>query len=191
MDSRQQVTSTRKSCSRQANRHQAGSRKVSDSRQAGCRHAQSCWRNEGLMNRGMDRGRGLGIDEPFFVIHVRTSKSTRPFKFCTNSGSVSPSRFPKANSKRSIDFEDNTHPAQQPTPPQNKLDLCGSLSLWAHLVNIWWEVRGHHPGEGVSRRNGSRTRSRRGLSNFAQTRARTRRVVLCPRPIALTVCFFW
>ncbi len=54
-------------------------------------------------------------------------------------------------------------------------------------------------GEGVSRRTGSstrpqrafswrvetRTRSRRGLSNFAQTRACTRRVVLCPRPTAL------
>jgi hypothetical protein len=50
-------------------------------------------------------------------------------------------------------------------------------------------------GEGVSRRTGSstrpgrafswrvetRTRSRRGLSNFAQTRAHTRRVVLCPQ----------
>ncbi len=27
---------------------------------------QNCWRNEGSMNRGMDRGRGLDIDEPFF-----------------------------------------------------------------------------------------------------------------------------
>jgi hypothetical protein len=88
------------------------------------------------MNRGMDRGRGLGIDEPFFVIHVRTSKSTRPFKFRTNSASISPSSFPKANSKRLIDFEEYTHPAQQPTP-LNMLDLCGSWSLWAHLVNIW------------------------------------------------------
>ncbi len=103
---------------------------------------QGFWRNEGSMNRGMDRGRGLGIDEPFFVIHVRTSKSMRPFKFRTNSGSNSPSSFPKANSKHSIDFEDNTHPAQQPTP-QNKQDLCGSWTLWAHVLNIWWEVRGH------------------------------------------------
>jgi hypothetical protein len=27
---------------------------------------QGCWRNEGSLNRGMDRGRGLGIDGPFF-----------------------------------------------------------------------------------------------------------------------------
>ncbi len=27
---------------------------------------QSCWRNEGSMNRGMDQGRGLGLAEPFF-----------------------------------------------------------------------------------------------------------------------------
>jgi hypothetical protein len=28
--------------------------------------AQGCWRNEGSLNRGMDRGRGLGINGPFF-----------------------------------------------------------------------------------------------------------------------------
>ncbi len=27
---------------------------------------QGCWRNEESMNRGMDRGRGIGIDEAFF-----------------------------------------------------------------------------------------------------------------------------
>ncbi len=77
-----------------------------------CTGNQGCWRNEGSMNRGMDRGRGLGIDVPFFVIHVRTSKLKRPFKFRTNSGSNSPSSFPKQ-------------------------DFCGSWTLWAHVLNIW------------------------------------------------------
>jgi hypothetical protein len=63
--------------------------------------AQGFWRNEGSMNRGLDRGRGIGIGEAFFVIHVRTSKSTRHFKFRTNSASISPSSFQKASSKPS------------------------------------------------------------------------------------------
>ncbi len=88
-----------------------------------------------MMNRGMDRGRGLGINEAFFMIHVRTSKSTRPFKFGTNSASISLSSFRKANSKRSVDFEEYTHPAQQPTPLK-MLDLCGSWRFWAQMVNM-------------------------------------------------------
>jgi hypothetical protein len=87
------------------------------------------------MNRGLDRGRGIGIDEGFFVIHVRTSKSTRHFKFRTNSASISPSSFQKANSKHSIDLEEYTHPAQQPTPLKI-LDLCGSWRFWAHVLNM-------------------------------------------------------
>ncbi len=105
---------------------------------------QGCWRIERSLNRGLDRCRGLGLGGPFFLIHARSSKLTRPFEFRTNSGSVSPCSFPKRSRSRSIAFEDNTHPAKQPTP-QNKLKLCGFWSLWAHLLNIWWKVRGHPP----------------------------------------------
>jgi hypothetical protein len=103
---------------------------------------QSCWRNEPSLNRGLDRCRGLGLGEPFFLILAHTSKSTRPFKFCTNSGLVSPSSFQKWSRSSAIAFEEYTHPAQRPAP-LNKLKLCGFWSLWAHLLNIWWEVRGH------------------------------------------------
>ncbi len=72
---------------------------------------QSCWRNEGSMNRGMDQGRGLGIDELLFLIQAQTSNSTRYFKFHKNSNSISPSSFPKSNSNaRSISRNIHTPP---------------------------------------------------------------------------------
>jgi hypothetical protein len=48
----------------------------------------SCWRNEGSLNRGLDHCRGLRLGVPFFLIHAHSSKSTRPFEFRTNLGSV-------------------------------------------------------------------------------------------------------
>jgi hypothetical protein len=32
---------------------------------------QGCWRDEGSLDRGVDRGRSLGLDEPFFLILAR------------------------------------------------------------------------------------------------------------------------
>ncbi len=86
---------------------------------------QGCWWNERSLNRGLNRGRGWGIDKAFFGIHVRTSKSTRTFKFRTNSVSVSPRSFLKRSRSSSIAIEANTHPAHQPTP-QRILIWCVS-----------------------------------------------------------------
>jgi hypothetical protein len=76
----------------------------------------------------------------FFVIHVRSSKLTRPFKFRTNSGSISPSSFLKANSKRSIDFKDymvhmvaHRHPSA--TPQQHTYI---QLNPWCTDENKAW-----------------------------------------------------
>ncbi len=58
-------------------------------------HEQSCWRNEGSVDRDEEQGRGLGLDEFFFPESTRSSNSTRYFKFCKNSNSISPRSFPK------------------------------------------------------------------------------------------------
>ena len=75
----------------------------------------------------------------FFLIHVRSSISTRPFEFCTNSGSDSPRSFLKRSRSSSIAFEANTHPAHQPTPQKN-LNSCvsqgfpGLLAAHVHML---------------------------------------------------------
>ncbi len=56
---------------------------------------QSCWRNEGSMDRDKERGRGLGLNEFFFPESSRSSNSSRYFKFRKNSNSILPSSFPK------------------------------------------------------------------------------------------------
>jgi hypothetical protein len=86
---------------------------------------QGCWWNERSLNRGLNRCRGLGLGGPFFLIHVRSSKSTRHFKFGTNSVSVSPRSYLKRSRSSSIAFEANAHPAHQPTP-QKILVWCVS-----------------------------------------------------------------
>jgi hypothetical protein len=76
----------------------------------------------------------------FFGIHVRTSKSTRTFEFCTNSVSVSPRSFLNRLRSSSITIEANTHPAHQPIP-QRILIWCVfpgfHALLAAHVVTIW------------------------------------------------------
>jgi hypothetical protein len=47
--------------------------------------SQGCWRNEGSMDRDEERGRGLGVDEPFFLSLSRSSISTMDFKWRKNS----------------------------------------------------------------------------------------------------------
>jgi hypothetical protein len=58
----------------------------------GDRADQGCWRNDGSMDRGVDRGQGLGLAEPFFLIPARSSNSTRYFEFCKNTNSISKNR---------------------------------------------------------------------------------------------------
>ncbi len=97
---------------------------LGDFRRIGCSHIQSCKWNERSLNRGLNRGQGLGSDVPFFGIHVRTSKSTRTFKFRTNSVLVSPRRFLKRSRSCSIAIEANTHPAPTAHPPKISGIVC-------------------------------------------------------------------
>jgi hypothetical protein len=69
--------------------------RISAAHQASITYKQGCWRNEGSMDRDVDRGRGLGLDLFFFPVSSRSSNSTRYFKFRKNSNSISPSSFPK------------------------------------------------------------------------------------------------
>ncbi len=66
---------------------------------------QGCWRNVDRWIEAWIEGEASASTSLFFVIHVRTSK-WRPFKFRINSGLISRSSFPKANSKCSIVFEE-------------------------------------------------------------------------------------
>ncbi len=72
------------------------------------------------MERGVDRGRGLG--EPFFLIQARTSNS--------------PSSFRTSISIPSFEFEEDTHPAQQPIP-LNNLESVLFWLFWTHMIDIW------------------------------------------------------
>ncbi len=87
---------------------------------------QGCKWNERSLNRGLNRGQGLGSDATFFGIHVRTSKSTRTFEFRTISVSVSPWRFLKRLRSSSFAIETNTHPAPTAHPPKISEIVCSS-----------------------------------------------------------------
>jgi hypothetical protein len=80
---------------------------------------QSCWRNEGSMNRGMDRGRGLGIDEPFFCDSCSNLEIDEAFQISHKLGLDLAESFPKRELERSIDFEEYTPPP--PPTLQNNL----------------------------------------------------------------------
>jgi hypothetical protein len=78
---------------------------------------QSCWRNEGSMDRDKERGRGrgLGLDESFFPELTRSWNSTRYFKFRKNS-----------NRSRRVVFQklpqslDRVRGLYRPSPPLNR-----------------------------------------------------------------------
>jgi hypothetical protein len=96
------------------------------------------------MNRGMDRGRGIGLDEPFFLILARSSNSTRYFIFRKNSNSISLSTFLKIillGLNRGLQY---TEPAPRPLiqeynilvqtlPPQIPLETVGFGDIWQNL----------------------------------------------------------
>ncbi len=97
------------------------------------RYKQGCWWNERSLNRAWIAAEASGSAGLFFLIHVRSSKSTRHFKFRTNSVSVSPRSCLKRSRSSSIAFEANTHPAHQPTP-KKILDWCVSQGFPGLLV---------------------------------------------------------
>jgi hypothetical protein len=103
---------------------------------------QGCWRNEGSMDHGVDRGRGLGLNESFFLILACSLNSTRYFKFRKNS--ISQSSFPKIISIARSSWR-NIH--TRPTPLNNLESVVFGLFLetYGEHLNPKFEVRGHPP----------------------------------------------
>jgi hypothetical protein len=86
---------------------------------------QSCKWNERSLNRGLNRGRGLGSDMTFFWASCSNLEIDENFRISHKLGLGLAGRFLKHSRSSSIAFEANTHPAQLPTP-QKKLNWCGS-----------------------------------------------------------------
>ena len=67
------------------------------------------------MNRGMDRGRGLDIDEPFFSDSSSNLEHDEVFQISQRLIELNlAEKFSKTELERSIDFEEYTHPANPP-----------------------------------------------------------------------------
>ena len=96
------------------------------------------------MNRGMDRGRGLGIDEAFFCDSRSNLEIDEAFQISQTRPRSRQVVFQK-RTRYSIDFEEYTHPAQQPNPPKNArfvgfMEILGTYGQHVHPKS---EVRGH------------------------------------------------
>jgi hypothetical protein len=103
-------------------------RSVQDTGPSLCQN-QSCWRSEGLRDRDEERGRGLCLDEPFFLILARSSISTRYFKWRKNSYSISPSSF-----KNYLAQFDRVRGLYTPRPPPKYPRKCGFLKHLAPKI---------------------------------------------------------
>jgi hypothetical protein len=103
---------------------------------------QGCWRNEGSMDHGVDRGRGLGLNESFFLILACSLNSTRYFKFRKNS--ISQSSFPKIIS---IARSSSRNIHTPPTPLNNLESVVFGLFLetYGEHLDPKFQERGHTP----------------------------------------------
>ncbi len=103
-----------------------------------CRLSQSCKWNERSLNRGLNRGRGLGSDATFFWASCSNLEIDENFRISHKLGLGLAAKISQAFAIQLGRYQgQNTHPAHLPTP-QRILIWCVGALLAAHVLTIWW-----------------------------------------------------
>ena len=102
---------------------------------------QSCWRNEGSLNRGLDRCRGLGLDGPFFSDSCSKLEIDEVFQISHKLGLGLAAKFFKAFAIQLDRFRGQYTPRPTAHPPKKARFVC-----WPHICSTSVRAeRSSHP----------------------------------------------
>ena len=97
---------------------------------------QSCKWNERSLNRGLNRGRGLGIDETFFWNSCSNLEIDENFRISYNLGLGLAAKISQAFAIQLVRYRGQYTPRPTAHPPKNPYLVCFHALLGAHVVWI-------------------------------------------------------